>query len=123
MGLSCVRVVSANEATGVMEFSGCDLIDGTFVLDIKPYVPYCDAFTGARVPIWLRDNDPDREREREGDRERDRAAAPPHTLVDGMRDTAARVAPLSLPSSAAAVVVPESSAAATEEGAKEEGAR
>jgi tRNA (Thr-GGU) A37 N-methylase len=23
---------------------GLDLIDGTPVLDIKPYVPYCDAF-------------------------------------------------------------------------------
>ena len=29
---------------GVLHIRGADLIDGTPVLDIKPYIPYCDAF-------------------------------------------------------------------------------
>ncbi|OWM89251.1 uncharacterized protein LOC116196473 isoform X2 [Punica granatum] len=33
--------------------SGVDLVDGTPVLDIKPYVPYCDSIPGATVPKWL----------------------------------------------------------------------
>ena len=28
----------------VIHVRGLDLIDGTPILDIKPYVPYCDAF-------------------------------------------------------------------------------
>jgi tRNA (adenine37-N6)-methyltransferase len=31
---------------------GLDLLDGTPILDIKPYVPYCDAFPDARIG-WL----------------------------------------------------------------------
>lgn len=30
-----------------LALSGVDLVDGTPVLDIKPYVPYCDAVSGA----------------------------------------------------------------------------
>lgn len=30
-------------ATGHVYFDGLDLVDGTPVLDIKPYVPFCDA--------------------------------------------------------------------------------
>jgi tRNA (Thr-GGU) A37 N-methylase len=32
--------------------NGIDLLDGTPVLDIKPYVPYADAFPDAREG-WL----------------------------------------------------------------------
>jgi tRNA (adenine37-N6)-methyltransferase len=42
IGLSCV-VLDRVEG-GVLHVRGLDLIDGTPVLDIKPYVPYCDAF-------------------------------------------------------------------------------
>jgi tRNA (Thr-GGU) A37 N-methylase len=31
---------------------GIDLLDGTPILDIKPYVPYADAFPGARAG-WI----------------------------------------------------------------------
>jgi tRNA (Thr-GGU) A37 N-methylase len=34
---------------GVIHILGCDLIDGTPVLDIKPYVPYCDAFPDSKA--------------------------------------------------------------------------
>ncbi|KAK4854023.1 hypothetical protein QYF36_017918 [Acer negundo] len=33
--------------------SGVDLVDGTPVLDIKPYLPYCDSIEGAAVPEWV----------------------------------------------------------------------
>jgi tRNA (Thr-GGU) A37 N-methylase len=32
----------------VIHVAGIDLLDHTPVLDIKPYVPYCDAFPNAR---------------------------------------------------------------------------
>ena len=43
IGLSCV-VLDRVDEDGVLHVRGLDLIDGTPVLDIKPYVPYCDAF-------------------------------------------------------------------------------
>ncbi len=42
IGLSAVELVGREG--GVLHVRGLDLIDGTPVLDIKPYVPYCDAF-------------------------------------------------------------------------------
>ncbi|XP_043719992.1 tRNA (adenine(37)-N6)-methyltransferase isoform X2 [Telopea speciosissima] len=33
--------------------SGVDLVDGTPVLDVKPYLPYCDSIPGATVPKWV----------------------------------------------------------------------
>lgn len=32
---------------------GADIVDGSPVLDIKPYVPFCDALPGARAPDWV----------------------------------------------------------------------
>ena len=52
VGLSTVRVLRVDHAAGVLEFEGCDLLDGTPVLDIKPYVPYADAIPGACAG-WL----------------------------------------------------------------------
>ncbi|KAF6149083.1 hypothetical protein GIB67_018661 [Kingdonia uniflora] len=34
--------------------SGVDLVDGTPVLDIKPYLPYCDSVQGVTVPKWVK---------------------------------------------------------------------
>ncbi|CAN4126494.1 unnamed protein product [Withania somnifera] len=34
--------------------SGADLVDGTPVLDIKPYLPYCDSMPGSVVPDWVK---------------------------------------------------------------------
>ena len=45
LGLSCVRLVSAED--GGLTVSGADLADGTPILDIKPYLPYADAFPDA----------------------------------------------------------------------------
>jgi tRNA-Thr(GGU) m(6)t(6)A37 methyltransferase TsaA len=50
IGLSVVRLLVVRDA--VLEVSGLDLLDGTPVLDIKPYVPAFDAIAAERTG-WL----------------------------------------------------------------------
>jgi tRNA-Thr(GGU) m(6)t(6)A37 methyltransferase TsaA len=50
IGLSVVRLLAVNGAT--LEISGVDLLDGTPVLDVKPYVPEFDAIEAERTG-WL----------------------------------------------------------------------
>lgn len=50
IGLSALKVVAVEPCA--IRVLGIDLLDGTPVLDIKPYVPYADAFPGAREG-WL----------------------------------------------------------------------
>lgn len=50
LGMSAVRldnIVTGNSGV-VLEISGIDLLDGTPVLDIKPYIPYSDRIEDAR---------------------------------------------------------------------------
>jgi tRNA-Thr(GGU) m(6)t(6)A37 methyltransferase TsaA len=47
IGLSTVRVLSCRDE--LLEVSGIDVLDGTPLLDIKPYVPDFDLKTGARA--------------------------------------------------------------------------
>eukprot|EP00873_Tetraselmis_striata_P008120 jgi/Tetstr1/428384/TSEL_018418.t1 len=47
IALSAVRVMGVDVARGRVRLGGVDLLDGTPVLDIKPYVPYADAFPDA----------------------------------------------------------------------------
>ncbi|KAJ1433532.1 YaeB-like, N-terminal domain [Sesbania bispinosa] len=51
IGLTVAKVeaVQGNK----MLLSGVDLVDGTPVLDVKPYLPYCDSIQEAAVPNWL----------------------------------------------------------------------
>lgn len=55
IGLSCVSLRRVHldgtlfdSAGPVLEISGMDLVDGTPLIDIKPYVPYADSFPDAR---------------------------------------------------------------------------
>ena len=57
LGLSCVRLVKVDGLRVIVE--GHDLLDGTPVFDIKPYLPYADAFPEARVG-WLENVEADR---------------------------------------------------------------
>ena len=46
LGLSCVRLISAEQTPDngtVLHVAGADLMDGTPIFDIKPYIPYADA--------------------------------------------------------------------------------
>ena len=47
IGMSCVAL-SAIEKRGLL-LGPCDLLDGTPVLDVKPYIPEADAFPAART--------------------------------------------------------------------------
>ncbi|KAL2480998.1 hypothetical protein Adt_33964 [Abeliophyllum distichum] len=40
----------------ILLLSGVDLVDGTPVLDVKPYLPYCDSILGATVPDWVKED-------------------------------------------------------------------
>ena len=42
VGLSCVRLLEVTER-GTLLVAGADLMDGTPIFDVKPYVPYADA--------------------------------------------------------------------------------
>ncbi len=50
MGISAVKLekIVRDGARTRQELSGVDLLEGTPVLDIKPYLPYADAIAGAR---------------------------------------------------------------------------
>ena len=52
LGLSCVRLlgIETDPALGpVLRVGGADLMDGTPIYDIKPYLPYADAWPEARA--------------------------------------------------------------------------
>ncbi len=51
IGLSCVRLEEVQydeDGTPVLVVTGADLLDGTPIYDIKPYLPYADAYPDAR---------------------------------------------------------------------------
>lgn len=51
LGLSCVKLLGVQPHTPqgpVLEVAGADLLDGTPIYDIKPYLPYVDAHPEAR---------------------------------------------------------------------------
>ena len=50
LGLSCVtllRVERTEDLGTVLHVGGADLLDGTPIFDIKPYIPYCDCHPDA----------------------------------------------------------------------------
>ena len=50
LGLSCVRLIGVehtSEYGTVLHVAGADLMDGTPIFDIKPYIPYADAHPDA----------------------------------------------------------------------------
>jgi len=52
IGLSCSRLLRVETTTNegpVLHVEGIDLVDGTPILDIKPYLPYTDAHADARA--------------------------------------------------------------------------
>lgn len=51
LGVSTVRIVRVGKES--VEVRGLDAIDGTPVLDIKPYYPQFDAAEAAGVPAWV----------------------------------------------------------------------
>ena len=50
VGLSCVKLENVEDSPKgkILVVSGCDLVDGTPIYDIKPYLPYVDSVETAR---------------------------------------------------------------------------
>ena len=57
-GLSVAKVDNVSGDTVI--FRGADVVDGTPVLDIKPYIPYVDGGVDAHAPAWVSIQDPRR---------------------------------------------------------------
>ena len=50
LGLSCIKLIGIEQTSDcgpVIHVSGADLMDGTPIFDIKPYIPYSDCHTDA----------------------------------------------------------------------------
>lgn len=50
LGLSCVKLIGVERTDSngtVLHVAGADLMDGTPIFDIKPYIPYSDSFPDA----------------------------------------------------------------------------
>ncbi|XP_072987861.1 uncharacterized protein [Typha latifolia] len=54
IGLSVAKI-EALDGNAIL-LSGVDLVDGTPILDIKPYLPYSDSIQDATVPNWIKEN-------------------------------------------------------------------
>ncbi len=52
IGLTTVQVLE--RSGNVLKVTGLDAIDGTPVLDIKPYIPGYDSPTRAKTPAWIK---------------------------------------------------------------------
>jgi len=53
IGLSVVELLEFSAETGEMVVRGLDAVDGTPVLDLKPYIPNFDSLPDAAVPEWV----------------------------------------------------------------------
>ncbi|MGL5647776.1 MAG: tRNA (N6-threonylcarbamoyladenosine(37)-N6)-methyltransferase TrmO [Clostridium sp.] len=51
IGMTSVKIISTSD--DVLIIQGLDAIDGTPILDIKPYYPVYDCKVGAIVPEWV----------------------------------------------------------------------
>jgi tRNA (adenine37-N6)-methyltransferase len=51
IGVSVVSLLAIDGPT--LKVRGLDALDGTPVLDVKPYIPYYDSVQSASVPAWV----------------------------------------------------------------------
>jgi tRNA-Thr(GGU) m(6)t(6)A37 methyltransferase TsaA len=61
IGLSLGRLLAVDAQRGTVLLEGLDCVDGTPVLDMKPFVPFCDAPQASRAPAWVAQAAPDGE--------------------------------------------------------------
>jgi tRNA-Thr(GGU) m(6)t(6)A37 methyltransferase TsaA len=52
LGLSLVRLLAVED--GALQVGGVDMVDGTPVYDVKPYIPWCEALPDAKAD-WVRE--------------------------------------------------------------------
>jgi len=56
IGMSVVELLDFSTDSGQITVKGLDALDGTPVLDIKPYIPNFDSYIDASVPDWLKEH-------------------------------------------------------------------
>jgi tRNA-Thr(GGU) m(6)t(6)A37 methyltransferase TsaA len=52
LGKATVRLLERKG--NILKVKGLDALDGTPVIDLKPYIPGYDSASGARVPSWIK---------------------------------------------------------------------
>lgn len=52
VGISVCPLLGLEDDGAVLVLGGVDLVDGTPIFDIKPYLPYADSYPSARLP-WV----------------------------------------------------------------------
>lgn len=57
IGISCAKLVRVDPDSGILYIKGIDLLDGTPVVDIKPYIPQVDSFPEATSGWFTRGTD------------------------------------------------------------------
>ena len=53
IGMSVVELIDFSPQSGEVIVKGLDALDGTPVLDIKPYIPNFDSIPDAQIPDWV----------------------------------------------------------------------
>jgi len=53
IGMSVVELLACDPQTGILQVKGLDAIEGTPILDIKPYIPHFDSWPDAKIPEWV----------------------------------------------------------------------
>lgn len=53
IGVTTVKIEAVDPAKGILRVQGLDALNGTPVLDVKPYVPAVDHPEHVRVPDWM----------------------------------------------------------------------
>ena len=52
--LTSCGVIEVRQEEGIVILDYIDAVDGTPILDIKPYIPVCDRSREIKVPVWFR---------------------------------------------------------------------
>ena len=55
IAISTCKVLAVDEEAGFVRVAEIDALDGTPIVDLKPYYPVCDRVKDARIPEWLSD--------------------------------------------------------------------
>ena len=53
IGLSVVELMGFSPESGIVTVKGLDALNGTPILDIKPYIPNFDSYPEASLPEWV----------------------------------------------------------------------
>ncbi|MBI2128880.1 tRNA (N6-threonylcarbamoyladenosine(37)-N6)-methyltransferase TrmO [Candidatus Woesearchaeota archaeon] len=53
IAITTVKLVEVDHRNNKIKVKGLDIIDGTPIIDIKPYWPQYDEVKGAKIPSWV----------------------------------------------------------------------